>query len=201
MDLSPYLKLMLEKNADALILSADSAPILRLLNQEKPVGKTLLTTDFINQFVNELLNETQKQELDNFKSVHQNYSSSGSNFKVQVDKEINNTVIQIFPERSATPLASQHNIQVLGALPDNTIDIMPYLVEMVKREGSDIFMTAGSSVKIKISGVLAEMDKYVLTPELTQSIAFSIMNKEQITEFIKTKDLDFAISLPDGSAR
>ncbi|MCK4840716.1 MAG: PilT/PilU family type 4a pilus ATPase, partial [Methylococcales bacterium] len=45
------------------------------------------------------------------------------------------------------------------------------------------------------------MDKYVLTPELTQSIAFSIMNKEQITEFIKTKDLDFAISLPDGSAR
>ena len=201
MDLSPYLKLMLEKNADALILSADSAPILRLLNQEKPVGKTLLTTDFINQFVNELLNETQKQELDNFKSVHQNYSSSGSNFKVQVDKEINNTVIQIFPERSATPLASQHNIQVLGALPDNTIDIMPYLVEMVKREGSDIFMTAGSSVKIKISGVLAEMDKYVLTPELTQSIAFSIMNKEQITEFIKTKDLDFAITLPDGSAR
>jgi len=75
------------------------------------------------------------------------------------------------------------------------------LIEMVKLDASDLFLTAGASIKAKISGAAVELDKYLLTPELTESAAFGIMDEGQQEEFKKTRDLDFAISLKDGSAR
>jgi len=56
-------------------------------------------------------------------------------------------------------------------------------------------------VKTKIHGTAIKLDSFLLTPELTKTAAHAIMNDEQIEEFEKTKDLDFAISLPDDSAR
>ena len=202
MDLSTYLKLMLDKNADSLVLKADAVPTLRLLNQEKAVGNATISNDFLNKFVDKLLDETQKQDLSNFKTILLSYCPSATVFILQVDKSIDGITVLISPDRRSTePKANQYNIQVLGEMPESKLDILPYLAEMVKQDGSDIFITVGSPVKIKISGVAVEMDKYILTPELTQSAAFSIMNDQQIEEFQKTKDLDFAIGLPDSNAR
>ena len=202
MDLSPYLKLMLDKNADCLVLKAESVPSLRLLNQEKAVGNTAISTDFLDKFIDNLLDETQKDDLANYKTIRLSYSPSATVYILQIDKSIDGISVLITPDRrSREPTENKHNIQVLGEIPESSLDILPYLTEMVNQDGSDIFITAGSPVKIKISGIAVEMDKYILTPELTQSAAFGIMNEQQIAEFQKTKDLDFAIGLADGSAR
>jgi twitching motility protein PilU len=102
------------------------------------------------------------------------------------------------PERSTH---TEENIQVLGDAPADKLDLLPYLAKVVELDGSDLFITSGSPVKTKIHGSAVELDRYILTPELTQSAAYNIMTEAQIAEFEETKDLDFAISLPDNSAR
>jgi twitching motility protein PilU len=202
MDLSPYLKLLLDKNADSLVLQTDAVPSLRLLTREKGVGNTVVSTDFINKFVDSLLDEDQKKDLSNYKSIRLSYSPSSTVFILQIDKSVEGLSVLITPDkRSRDATRNLVSIEVLGEIPESSLDMLPYLTEMVKQDGSDIFLTVGSPIKIKISGVAVEMDKFLLTPELTQSAAFSIMTEQQITEFQKTKDLDFAISLPGGSAR
>jgi twitching motility protein PilU len=203
MDLLPYLKLLLEKKADCLILKSNTTPVLRLLNQEKTIGTTIISSEFIDQFIDQILDESQKEKLENLKPVRLAYSPFGTVFVLQVEKNIGDISIHISPDtRSLKPSKMDHqNIQILGEIPKSSLDLMPYLTEMVRLEGSDIFVTSGSPIKIKISGVAVEMDKFLMTPELTESAAFGIMNEEQRTTFLKTKDLDFAISLPDGSAR
>ncbi|TAK60113.1 MAG: PilT/PilU family type 4a pilus ATPase [Methylobacter sp.] len=86
-------------------------------------------------------------------------------------------------------------------MPEDDLNILPYLQEMTRLEASDLFLTVGSQVKAKIFGRVVPLDDFMLTPELTKSGALGIMTQEQIDEFLVTKDLDFAISLPDGSAR
>jgi len=201
MDLSPYLKLMIEKNADNLYLKANSAPTLRLMKQEKPVGNAQVTSEFIKQFIDELLDNTQKQAVNNFKTVRVNYSLLDSIFIVQVEKNTDGFSILISLDKKITdPRDALEEIQVLGEMP-TSFDVMPYLHEMVKQDGSDIFLTVDSPVKIKISGLAVSMDRYILTPELTESAAFGIMTEKQKAEFLETHDLDFAIALADKSAR
>jgi len=81
------------------------------------------------------------------------------------------------------------------------MDITPYLKLMVEKDASDLFFTMGSPVKIKIEGKATPVGKTVLTGELTKAAAYGIMNEQQIHHFEKTMECDFAIALPDGSAR
>jgi twitching motility protein PilU len=202
MDLAPYLKLMIDKKADSLSLKADAVPALRLLDQEKEVGKIVATVEFLDQFFAELFDESQKQDIDNYKVVRTPYNLIDLAFIVQAEKHIEGLDLQVsLDQRKTEPRPVQEKIQVLGEKPESLTDLVPYLQEMVKQDGSDIFLTVDSPVKIKISGLAIPMDEYLLTPELTQSAAFGIMTEEQQAEFVKNKDLDFAIALPDNSAR
>ncbi len=202
MDLSPYLKLMLDKSADSLVLIADSPPSLKLADQVKSVGKAPVTAEFINKFIDELFDESQKQAINSFKTASSSYQLIDSKFIVNAEKNISGLEIHIISDnKSAAALHVIEEIEVLGEMPESSLDIMPYLLEVVKQDGSDIFFTVDSPVKIKISGRAIPMDKYLLTAELTRSAALSIMTEEQQTEFLETKDLDFAIALPDDSAR
>ncbi|TXL12071.1 hypothetical protein BMR08_00705 [Methylococcaceae bacterium CS2] len=49
MDISPYIKLMVEKNADSLQLNVGSPPSLRLGDQEKAVGVSPLNSEILNK--------------------------------------------------------------------------------------------------------------------------------------------------------
>ncbi|MCK5727613.1 MAG: PilT/PilU family type 4a pilus ATPase [Methylococcales bacterium] len=107
-------------------------------------------------------------------------------------------------EKTSPKVSSEKKDQryeVLGKIPEGHLDIFPYLKKMIELNASDLFLTSGSQVKIKISGVAVSMDEYILTPELTESGALGIMNVDQIKTFQENKDLDFAIEMPDGSAR
>lgn len=81
------------------------------------------------------------------------------------------------------------------------MDIQPYLKLMVEKNASDLFFTSGASVKIKIDGNVQSVGKTELTPELCRAAALGVMNDRQRSEFEETMECDFAIALPDASAR
>jgi len=78
--------------------------------------------------------------------------------------------------------------------------LTPHLELMVEKEASDLFLTANAPVKIKIDGKIVSVGKTILSPEATNKIAHSVMNKEQEAIFKETLECDFAISL-EGSDR
>jgi len=213
MSLTPYLKLMLEKKADSLSLKAGSPALLGLAGESYPLGKNELSPNIIKEITFSLIDEQQKQELVHNKALEFSCAApGGETFLVSAKVEDNGLVLFIVPEQASTdvdaapyagPERRQQPVshQILGALPEGGLNILPYLQEMTRLEASDLFLTVGSQVKAKIFGRAVPLDDFLLTPELTQSGAFSIMTQEQIDEFLVTKDLDFAISLPDGSAR
>ncbi|MEX2479898.1 MAG: PilT/PilU family type 4a pilus ATPase [Gammaproteobacteria bacterium] len=81
------------------------------------------------------------------------------------------------------------------------MDITPYLQLLRDKNGSDLFFTVGAPVKIKIEGTINSVGKTVLTGELVKAAAYGIMNEKQIRGFEDTMECDFAIALPDKSAR
>jgi len=205
MDITPYLKLMVDKKADSLIFILNSAPRLRLLDQEKPVGNTLLSHEMLNKIFQALTDDTQKLQFSLDKTLRFDAPLfDGHNFVIEIVDENSQLSITINADKrqaAAKNTPAPKNIQVLGSAPSEKLDIYPYLEKMVALEGSDLFITSGSPVKTKIHGSAIELDSYLLTPELTKSAVYAIMTPEQIEEFEKIKDLDFAISLPDESAR
>ncbi len=81
------------------------------------------------------------------------------------------------------------------------MDINPYLKLMVEKDASDIFFTAGSTVRIKAAGKVITVGKTILTAEIMQTIARKIMNTDQWAVFEKELEIDFAIGLPEANAR
>ncbi|MGZ5008002.1 MAG: PilT/PilU family type 4a pilus ATPase [Methylobacter sp.] len=206
MTLTPYLKLMLEKNADSLSLKAGSPALLGLAGEEYPLGKNELSSNIIKEITFSLINDAQKQELVQNKALKFICSApDGEKFAASAKVEDNGLVLFIVPEsalaKAETEQPGPESYQILGSVPEDDLNILPYLQAMTRLNASDLFLTVGSPVKAKIYGRAVALDDFLLTPELTQSGAFGIMNQEQIDEFLRTRDLDFAISLPDGSAR
>jgi twitching motility protein PilU len=205
MTLTPYLKLMLEKNADSLSLKAGSPALLGLAGEEYPLGKNELNSNIIKEITFSLIDDAQKQELVQNKALKFNCAApGGEKFIANAKVEDNGLVLFIVPDSvlAKTEVNEQEeSFRVLGAEPEGDLDILPYLQEMALLNASDLFLTVGSPVKAKIFGRAVALDDFLLTPELTKSGAFGIMTQDQIDEFLITRDLDFAISLPDGSAR
>jgi twitching motility protein PilU len=81
------------------------------------------------------------------------------------------------------------------------VEIQPYLKLMVERNASDLFFTVGAPVKIKMEGKISSVGKTLLDSDMTQAAAYGIMNSYQIDYFEENLECDFAISLPDRSAR
>ena len=81
------------------------------------------------------------------------------------------------------------------------MDITPYLHLLRDKNGSDLFFTVGAPVKIKIEGTINSVGKTLLTGEVTKAAAYGVMNNRQIQIFEDTMECDFAIALPDKSAR
>ena len=196
---------MVDKKADSLIFSLSSAPRLRLLEQEKPVGNTILNHEMLNDIFQALTEDTQKLQFSIDKKIRFVSPLFGSQDfiidAIETDNELSITISIDKRQAAIKNTPPPKSIQVLGSAPLEILDIFPYLKKMVSLEGSDLFITSGSPVKTKIHGSAVELDSYLLTPELTKSVAYAIMTQEQIEEFEQTKDLGFAISLPDKSAR
>ncbi len=81
------------------------------------------------------------------------------------------------------------------------MDITPYMKLLAEKQGSDLFFTVGSPVKIKIEGVVNSVGKTTLTGDLVRSAAYGLMTEKQIRRFEENLESDFAVTLPDKSAR
>ncbi len=66
---------------------------------------------------------------------------------------------------------------------------------MVKKDGSDLFITAGAMPSMKVDGVMEPISNQSLSPEHTQLLVSAIMNDKQRAEFEETQECNFAISL------
>jgi twitching motility protein PilU len=75
-------------------------------------------------------------------------------------------------------------------------DLSRYLSMMVTEGASDLFISAGSAIAMKIQGVVRRIEEPPLDPVQTQRLAYSVMREAQIREFESTLECDLAIALP-----
>ncbi|GAA6151692.1 PilT/PilU family type 4a pilus ATPase [Pseudoteredinibacter isoporae] len=68
------------------------------------------------------------------------------------------------------------------------------LAMMVEKGASDLFVTAGVPPSIKLHGKVVPVTTTPLSPEKTREVVLGVMNEQQRQEFIKTHELNFAIS-------
>lgn len=84
---------------------------------------------------------------------------------------------------------------------DQAVRIMHDLLRvLVRRGGSDLFITAGFPPAIKIDGAMNPVAEKPFIPEHTATIARAIMNDRQAREFESTNECNFAIA-PRGIGR
>ena len=74
--------------------------------------------------------------------------------------------------------------------------LRPYLKLMADKGASDLFFTPKATIKIKIEGQIMSIGKELLSVELVNQIALSIMNEAQQRTVEREHELDFAISEP-----
>ncbi|KAA6182029.1 PilT/PilU family type 4a pilus ATPase [Thiohalocapsa marina] len=77
------------------------------------------------------------------------------------------------------------------------MDFTPYLEMMIRHKASDLFVTAGSKVRIKIQGRLQDVGDTLYTADLCRQAVCSLMTEAQIEAFDAERELDFAVSLQD----
>ena len=77
------------------------------------------------------------------------------------------------------------------------MDFTPYLDMMIRHNASDIFVTAGSPVRIKIEGRLRDVGEAVYSPEMCRDAVASLMNASQTEVFERERELDFAVGLAE----
>ena len=65
---------------------------------------------------------------------------------------------------------------------------------MVEKHASDLFFTCYAPVKIKIDGKIMPVNKLELTPKMLKQAAMELMDEDQLEEFSREMEIDFAIS-------
>ncbi|HVC48867.1 MAG TPA: PilT/PilU family type 4a pilus ATPase [Burkholderiales bacterium] len=84
---------------------------------------------------------------------------------------------------------------------DEALKIMnDFLQKMIDNKASDLFITAGFPVAIKVDGKLLPLGKLPLTPAQTSDLAHSLMNRQQAATFSEAYEANFAIN-PEGIGR
>ncbi len=73
------------------------------------------------------------------------------------------------------------------------------LRNMVQKDGSDLFITAGAVPSMKVDGEMTPVSNQPLSPQHTQMLVSAIMNDKQRAEFEEQQECNFAISLPGVS--
>lgn len=73
-------------------------------------------------------------------------------------------------------------------------NLKPYLKLMAEKRASDLFFTPMAPIKIKIEGRIVAVGKEILSVDLVNQIAKSIMDEDQREQLRREMELDFAIS-------
>ena len=77
------------------------------------------------------------------------------------------------------------------------MELSTYLQFMVDKQASDLFFSTGSKIHIKIEGITTPVNQDVLAPGMTQKLAYSLLNEQQIQTFEKELEMNLAITVGD----
>ena len=77
------------------------------------------------------------------------------------------------------------------------MELNSYLLQMVEKKGSDLFITAGRPISMKINGIIKPLHEEKISLEESQRIISNIMSTAQLAEFKEAKESNFSISFKD----
>jgi len=75
------------------------------------------------------------------------------------------------------------------------MDIKPLLQLMVERNASDLFLSVGANVGVKIEGQTAPIKDTKLPVGHVKNLAYSVMNADQISLFEQEWEIDFSLQI------
>ena len=78
------------------------------------------------------------------------------------------------------------------------MDIGYFLKLMAEKNASDMFLTTGAPVYIKIEGKLYPLGSTGLPPGMVKKIAYSLMDEGQVPQFERDLELNMAVALADA---
>ena len=71
------------------------------------------------------------------------------------------------------------------------------LAMMVQQEASDLFLTTGAPVSMKVQGKITAVSKTALPPGMVKKLAGAMLTPEQLAEFERELEYNFAMAIPD----
>ena len=74
------------------------------------------------------------------------------------------------------------------------MNVKPLFKLMVDKKASDLFFTTYAPVMIKIDGKIMPVNQVELTPKMVRQAALELMNEQQLEQFTRDLEIDFAIS-------
>jgi len=78
------------------------------------------------------------------------------------------------------------------------VELAEYLVEMVKKQASDLFISVGAPAMINVEGAMSALDDNVLDEESARALVYSVLNDEQVKTFKKELELNMALQVPNA---
>ncbi|MEW6678854.1 MAG: PilT/PilU family type 4a pilus ATPase [Pseudomonadota bacterium] len=78
--------------------------------------------------------------------------------------------------------------------------IIQLLHAMVQKEASDLFITAGARISLKIDGRVRPTSLPEVTPDEARALAYELMTADQIQRFEATREMNFGYGIP-GTGR
>ena len=74
------------------------------------------------------------------------------------------------------------------------MNVKPLLKLMVEKKASDLFFAPFAPAKIKIEGKIMPVNKLEMSPKMVKQAALELMTEEQMDDFTKELEVDFALS-------
>ena len=75
--------------------------------------------------------------------------------------------------------------------------LTPLFKLMAEKQASDLFISAGAPVSIKILGTIMPVNQQIIDAETSRKVAYEVMSDKQIKEFEETMEMNFALVVPD----
>jgi len=76
------------------------------------------------------------------------------------------------------------------------MNVKPLFKLMVDKKAPDLFFTTYAPVMIKIDGKIMPVNQVELSPKMVRQAALELMNEQQLEQFTRDLEIDFAISEP-----
>jgi twitching motility protein PilU len=76
--------------------------------------------------------------------------------------------------------------------------LTPLFKLMADKQASDLFISAGAPVSIKILGTVMPVNQQIIDPDTSRKVAYELMNDKQIREFEETMEMNFSYVVPDA---